>query len=67
MASCSERSSGGLAGREEINPRHIAVNETAFRKRHDYVTVVSDQDTGTVLHVGKDRKLRQHSKNSIAA
>ncbi|MCU7879469.1 MAG: ISL3 family transposase [Candidatus Thiodiazotropha sp. (ex Lucinoma aequizonata)] len=46
----------GLARREEINPTHIGVDETAFRKRHDYVTVVSDQDTGTVLHVGKDRK-----------
>ncbi|MCU7912560.1 MAG: transposase [Candidatus Thiodiazotropha sp. (ex Lucinoma aequizonata)] len=46
----------GLARREEINLTHIGVDETAFRKRHDYVTVVSDQDTGTVLHVGKDRK-----------
>ncbi|MCU7882344.1 MAG: transposase [Candidatus Thiodiazotropha sp. (ex Lucinoma aequizonata)] len=46
----------GLARREEINPTHIGVDETAFRKRHDYVTVVSDQDTGTVLHVGKDCK-----------
>ncbi|MCU7896942.1 MAG: transposase [Candidatus Thiodiazotropha sp. (ex Lucinoma aequizonata)] len=46
----------GLARREEINPTHIGVNETAFRKRYDYVTVVSDQDTGTVLHVGKDHK-----------
>ncbi|MEJ1472115.1 MAG: ISL3 family transposase [Candidatus Sedimenticola sp. (ex Thyasira tokunagai)] len=46
----------GLARREEINPTHIGVDETAFRKRHDYVTVVSDQDTGTVLHVGSDRK-----------
>ncbi|MCU7882060.1 MAG: transposase [Candidatus Thiodiazotropha sp. (ex Lucinoma aequizonata)] len=45
-----------LARREEINLTHIDVDETAFRKRHDYVTVVSDQDTGTVLHVGKDRK-----------
>ncbi|MCU7895859.1 MAG: transposase family protein [Candidatus Thiodiazotropha sp. (ex Lucinoma aequizonata)] len=46
----------GLARREEINPTHIGVDETAFRKRHDYVTVVSDQDTGTVLHVDKERK-----------
>ncbi|MCU7895710.1 MAG: transposase domain-containing protein, partial [Candidatus Thiodiazotropha sp. (ex Lucinoma aequizonata)] len=45
-----------LARREEINPTHIGVDETAFRKRYDYVTVVSDQDTGTVLHVGKERK-----------
>ncbi|MCU7896498.1 MAG: ISL3 family transposase [Candidatus Thiodiazotropha sp. (ex Lucinoma aequizonata)] len=46
----------GLARREEINPTHIGVDETAFRKRHDYVTVVSDQDTGIVPHVDKDRK-----------
>ncbi|MCU7882088.1 MAG: transposase [Candidatus Thiodiazotropha sp. (ex Lucinoma aequizonata)] len=45
-----------LARREEINPTHIGVNDTAFRKRHDYVTLVSDQDTGTVLHVAKDCK-----------
>ncbi|MEJ1398948.1 MAG: ISL3 family transposase, partial [Candidatus Sedimenticola sp. (ex Thyasira tokunagai)] len=46
----------GLARREEINPTRIGVDETAFKKRHDYVTIVSDQDTGTVLHVGVDRK-----------
>ncbi|MCU7879995.1 MAG: transposase [Candidatus Thiodiazotropha sp. (ex Lucinoma aequizonata)] len=46
----------GLARREEINPTRIGVDKTAFRKRHDYVTVVSDQDIGTVLHLGKDRK-----------
>ncbi|MCU7880757.1 MAG: transposase, partial [Candidatus Thiodiazotropha sp. (ex Lucinoma aequizonata)] len=46
----------GLACRGEINPTHIGVDETAFRKRHDYVTIVSDQDTGTVLHVSKDCK-----------
>ena len=32
------------------------MDETAFRKRHDYVSIVSDQDNGTVLYVGKDRK-----------
>jgi transposase len=46
----------GLARREAISPTHIGVDETAFKKRHDYVTVVSDQDAGTVLHVGSDRK-----------
>ena len=34
----------------------LGVDETAFRQRHDDVTVVSDQSTGTVLHVGEDRK-----------
>ena len=31
------------------------MDETAFRRRHDY-GIVSDQDNGTVLYVGKDRK-----------
>jgi len=46
----------GLSRREELFPTHIGVDETAFKKRHDYVTVVSDQEAGTVLHVGSDRK-----------
>jgi len=32
------------------------IDETAFDKRHAYVTIVSDQDTGTALHVDSDRK-----------
>ncbi len=47
----------GLAWREAVSPTRIGVDETAFRKRHDYVTVVSDQDNGTVLHVADDRSL----------
>lgn len=35
---------------------HLGVDETAFRKRNDYVTIVSDQSSGTVLLVGEDRK-----------
>jgi len=46
----------GLCRREEHNVIQIGIDETAFRKRHDYVTVVSDQATGTVLHVGQNRK-----------
>ena len=46
----------GLSRRQEVFPRQLGVDETAFRKRHDYVTVVSDQQEGTVLHVGSDRK-----------
>ncbi len=33
-----------------------AYDETSFRKRHEYVTVVSDAKAATVLHVGEDRK-----------
>ncbi len=46
----------GLSRRGEMNMTQIGVDETAFRKRHDYVTIVSDQEAGTVLHVGNDRK-----------
>jgi transposase len=46
----------GLSRREAVCVMHLGVDETAFRKRHDYVTVVSDQKAGTVLHVGEDRK-----------
>ncbi len=35
---------------------HIGVDETSFRKRHTYVTIVSHTKAGTVLHVGEDRK-----------
>ena len=46
----------GLSRREENCVTQLGVDETAFRKRHDYVTIVSNQETGTVLHVGSDRK-----------
>ena len=45
----------GLAGRQEQPCAHIGVDETSFRKRHDYVTIVSDAQAGTVLYVGQDR------------
>lgn len=35
--------------------QRLGVDETSFRKRHDYVTVVTDQDRGCVLHVADDR------------
>lgn len=46
----------GLSRREELDMTQIGVDETAFKKRHDYVTIVSDQEAGTVLFVGEDRK-----------
>jgi transposase len=47
----------GLARRDDkaIHKR-LGVDETAFRKGHDYVTVVADQDSGHVIHVASDRK-----------
>lgn len=35
---------------------YLGVDEVSFRKRHDYVAVVSDQERGHVIHVGDDRK-----------
>ena len=46
----------GLSRREARCVEHLGVDETSFKKRHDYVTIVSDQGSGTVLHVGEDRK-----------
>ncbi len=45
----------GLDRREETTPKHVGVDETSFKKRHQYVTVVQDQESGHVLHVGKGR------------
>ncbi len=36
-------------------PKHLGVDETSFRKRHQYVTVVIDQDKDIVVHVADDR------------
>lgn len=46
----------GLSRREQLSMTQLGVDETAFKKRHDYVTIVSDQKQGTVLFVGEDRK-----------
>ena len=37
-------------------PRNIAIDETSYRKHHDYVTVISDADRGHVMAVlhGRD-------------
>jgi len=44
----------GLVRRQVESPRHIGVDETSFRKGHDYVTIVSAG--GKVLHVADERK-----------
>nr|VFK29991.1 MAG: transposase [Candidatus Kentron sp. MB]VFK33173.1 MAG: transposase [Candidatus Kentron sp. MB]VFK76033.1 MAG: transposase [Candidatus Kentron sp. MB] len=36
----------GLARRGEMRAHRLGVDETAFKKRHDYVTIVSDQSEG---------------------
>ena len=47
----------GLARRDDtgLNP-DLDVDERAFRKRHDYVTVVSDPGTRVVIHLCDDMK-----------
>ena len=45
----------GLKRREEIFPERIGVDETSYRKRHDYVTIVQDQGSGHVLDVSDGR------------
>lgn len=45
----------GLARREARLPVHLGVDETSYQKRHEYVTVVIDQDAGTVVHVADGR------------
>ena len=46
----------GLARRSVEEIRDLAVDETAFRRRHRYVTVVSDPGSARVLHVARGRK-----------
>ncbi len=48
--------SRGLQRRETVSLKRIGVDETSFQKRHEYVTVVSNQDTGKVLYVADDRR-----------
>ena len=45
----------GLERRKAVSPKRICVDETSFQKRHEYVTVVSNQETGEVLYVADDR------------
>jgi transposase len=45
----------GLARRASTLPQHVSVDETSFQRRHEYVTVVTEQTTGAVLYVADDR------------
>jgi len=46
----------GLERREETKPSYIGIDETAYQKRHEYVTVILDKETDVVLDVLDDRK-----------
>jgi transposase len=45
----------GLERRAPELPAQLSVDEKAFRRGHDYVTVISDPATKTVLHVADGR------------
>src|SRR5262245_42767172 len=45
----------GLRRRRRVLPVHQGVDETSFKHRHEYITVVSDQDRGIVVHIADGR------------
>ena len=46
----------GLLAKPVQVPKHVGVDEKSAGKGHDYVTVVSDLERGTVEHLADDRK-----------
>jgi transposase len=46
----------GLMRRKRVVARNLGVDETSFRKGHDYVTIVTDLDKSVVRHVVEGRK-----------
>ena len=46
----------GLTRREKTTPENIGIDETSFQKRHEYVTVILDKDTDTIIDILDDRK-----------
>ncbi len=47
----------GLARRSLSAPRRLAVDEVSAKRGHRYLTIISDHDTGKVLHVSIGRRL----------
>jgi transposase len=52
----------GLCRRALQPPEHMAVDEVSQRRGHRYLTIISDRERGTVLHVEPERK-----RSSLAA
>lgn len=48
----------GLKRRQKSRPEHIGIDETAFQKRHEYVTVILDKDKDVVIDILNDRKAK---------
>lgn len=45
----------GLERRTLKTIGHVGVDETSYQKRHEYVTIVNDLDSGNVIYVADDR------------
>ena len=45
----------GLSRRQTQPVAHVAIDETSFQKRHEYVSVITDRERGVVLEVLEDR------------
>lgn len=57
----------GMARRDEgVIRSRIGVDETSFRKCHDYVTMVTDTDWGCVVNVADDLR-KESSPSSMTA
>ena len=46
----------GLKRRKQKPLKHVGIDETSYRKRHEYVTVINDRDTGVVIDVLDHRR-----------
>jgi transposase len=46
----------GLSRRKMQPAKNIGVDETSYQKRHEYVTIILDKDTDSVIEVLDDRK-----------
>lgn len=46
----------GLSRRRELELAEIGIDETAFQKRHEYVTIVTDLESQRVVYIADDRK-----------
>jgi transposase len=45
-----------LLKRKDQPMKHIAIDETSFQKRHEYVTIIQDKNNSVVIDVLNDRK-----------
>jgi transposase len=46
----------GITRRKKTVPKAIGIDETSFQKHHEYVTVILDKDTNTIIDILDDRK-----------